>query len=76
MAPMGLAASMPTIVRPRARPLAHASMYHASTATLTTHHPCECAGAEFFGHLRLPDAAPLLAIAADATDMREAVVAA
>jgi hypothetical protein len=53
MVPMGVAASVATVVRPRARPLAHASMAHASTCALTTCHPCVFAGAAFFEFPRL-----------------------
>ena len=52
MVPMAMASSVTTTVRPRACPLDHASIHHASRRALTTHDPRMCAGAEFFDILR------------------------
>ena len=51
MAPVSVAGSVATAMRPRACSLAHESMPHATRRALATCDPHACAGAEFF-HLR------------------------
>ena len=76
MVPMGVATSVVTTVRPRARLSAHVSMPHASRRALTTCHACMCAGAEFFETFTIGGYNTLPAIVADAYGMQEAAEAA
>ena len=48
MAPVCVAVSVSTAMRPRACSLAHVSMPHAARRALATCDPCSCAGAKIF----------------------------
>ena len=76
MVPMGVATSVATTVRPRARLPALVSMPHASRRALTTCRPCMCAGAEFFETFTIGVYYTLPAIVADAYSTRKAAEAA